>query len=580
MIVNFDEFNSIPGIFYHQANDLKDQPYLWKKENDKYVSLSWSQVKEQVESLATYLKDLGILEGDRVLILSENRPEWQITDLAIMSIGAISVPAYTTSTTNDYKYIIEHSGARCAIVSSHELMKKVLPAIEKISHCQNVIKINDDNETYTEVVNILSYNKIINDSLEKSKASNEIEELSKNFKRKDTACIIYTSGTGGNPKGVMLSHGAMLRNCASCDKLLESLTSDLKKEIRYLSWLPLSHSYEHTVQFVQIAIGAEVYYAESIDKLIKNMGECSPDIMTAVPRFYQNLYQKINSTFNKATGFKKSLINKMLYLGEKVLTNQKLTFFEKVQNTICEKIVRKKIKAQFGGSLKAFISGGGALDKEVGVFLNSIGLPTLQGYGLTETSPVVSCNPIKDIRIDTVGPAFSGNEVKIADDGEILVKGENVMLGYWNKKEETEKVLKDGWLYTGDIGHFENGYLKITDRKKDILITPGGDNISPVKIENDLLKIEFVEQALVYGDNKPYLIAILVLNNNSSNISDENISKEIETINKNLSKIEKIKKFFVIKDQFTIENGLMTPTLKLKRYKIIKKYKNELEKLY
>jgi long-chain acyl-CoA synthetase len=302
--------------------------------------------------------------------------------------------------------------------------------------------------------------------------------------------------------------------------------------------------------------------------------------MTAVPRFYQNLYQKINSTFNKATGFKKSLINKMLYLGEKVLTNQKLTFFEKVQNTICEKIVRKKIKAQFGGSLKAFISGGGALDKEVGVFLNSIGLPTLQGYGLTETSPVVSCNPIKDIRIDTVGPAFSGNEVKIADDGEILVKGENVMLGYWNKKEETEKVLKDGWLYTGDIGHFENGYLKITDRKKDILITPGGDNISPVKIENDLLKIEFVEQALVYGDNKPYLIAILVLNNNESNVSDENISKEIETINKNLSKIEKIKKFFVIKDQFTIENGLMTPTLKLKRYKIIEKYKSEIEKLY
>ena len=247
---------------------------------------------------------------------------------------------------------------------------------------------------------------------------------------------------------------------------------------------------------------------------------CIRDSMTAVPRFYQNLYQKINSTFNKATGFKKSLINKMLYLGEKVLTNQKLTFFEKVQNIICEKIVRKKIKAQFGGSLKAFISGGGALDKEVGVFLNSIGLPTLQGYGLTETSPVVSCNPIKDIRIDTVGPAFSGNEVKIADDGEILVKGENVMLGYWNKKEETEKVLKDGWLYTGDIGHFENGYLKITDRKKDILITPGGDNISPVKIENDLLKIEFVEQALVYGDNKPYLIAILVLNNNESNVSD------------------------------------------------------------
>jgi long-chain acyl-CoA synthetase len=331
---------------------------------------------------------------------------------------------------------------------------------------------------------------------------------------------------------------------------------------------------------VQIALGARVFYAESIDKLIKNMGECHPDIMTAVPRFYQNLYQKINSSFEKTKGFKKYLINKMLFLGERMLFKNKLSYLEKVQNIICEKIVRKKIKAQFGGSLKLFISGGGALDKDVGIFLNAIGLPTLQGYGLTETSPVVSCNPKDDIRIDTVGPAFAANEVKIADDGEILIKGENVMLGYWNKDEETKKVLKEGWLYTGDIGRFENKYLKITDRKKDILITPGGDNISPIKIENDLLKISFVEQTLVYGDNKPYLVALLVLNKDKSNLSNEIILKEIEIVNKNLSKIEKIKKFIVIKDQFTIENGLITPTLKLKRCKIIQKYKNQLEILY
>ena len=476
---------------------------------------------------------------------------------------------------------------KVGVIGAGYLGKKHLKIVENSSFF-DLIGFYDENENTKENLsknsNYVSFDQI--DSLSDTRCTKdifskndceEIDFLKLEISRKDVACIIYTSGTQGNPKGVMLSHGGILNNCEGSISLLKEIISYKPK---FLTWLPLSHSYEHTVQFVQIAIGAEVYYAESIDKLIKNMGECSPDIMTAVPRFYQNLYQKINSTFNKATGFKKSLINKMLYLGEKVLTNQKLTFFEKVQNTICEKIVRKKIKAQFGGSLKAFISGGGALDKEVGVFLNSIGLPTLQGYGLTETSPVVSCNPIKDIRIDTVGPAFSGNEVKIADDGEILVKGENVMLGYWNKKEETEKVLKDGWLYTGDIGHFENGYLKITDRKKDILITPGGDNISPVKIENDLLKIEFVEQALVCGDNKPYLIAILVLNNNESNVSDEKISKEIETINKNLSRIEKIKKFFVIKDQFTIENGLMTPTLKLKRYKIIEKYKSEIEKLY
>jgi long-chain acyl-CoA synthetase len=302
--------------------------------------------------------------------------------------------------------------------------------------------------------------------------------------------------------------------------------------------------------------------------------------MTAVPRFYQNLYQKISSTFKKATGIKKFLVESTLNLGQKKFLKQKFFLHEKFINFICENLVRKKIKSQFGGSLKAFISGGGALDYKVGVFLNSIGLPTLQGYGLTETSPVVSCNPINDIRIDTVGPPFSGNEVKIADDGEILIKGENVMLGYWNNPKETDKTIKDGWLYTGDIGHFDNSFLKITDRKKDILITPGGDNISPVKIENDLIKIEFIEQSLVYGDNKPFLVALIVLNENFRNINDEMIKNEIEKTNKNLSKVENIKKFIVVDKQFSIENGLMTPTLKLKRYKIIQEYKKELEKLY
>ncbi len=375
----------------------------------------------------------------------------------------------------------------------------------------------------------------------------------------------------------MLSHGGILSNCEGSISLLNEIISVKPK---FLTWLPLSHSYEHTVQFVQIAIGAQVFYAESIDKLIKNMSDCSPDIMTAVPRFYQNLYQKIGTSFNKTKGFKNYLINKTLQLGKKKLFKEKFSLLESLQNLVCEKLVRKKIKSQFGGSLKAFISGGGALDKEVGVFLNSIGLPTLQGYGLTETSPVVSCNPIHDIRIQTVGPPFTGNQVKIADDGEILIKGENVMLGYWNNKAETDKVLKDEWLYTGDIGHFDNKYLKITDRKKDIIITLGGDNISPVKIENDLAKINFIEQSLVYGDSKPYLVALLILNKEFKKTSNNEIDREIEIINKNLPKIEKIKKFIVVEEQFTIENGLMTPTLKLKRFKIINKYKNQLEELY
>jgi long-chain acyl-CoA synthetase len=310
------------------------------------------------------------------------------------------------------------------------------------------------------------------------------------------------------------------------------------------------------------------------------MSDCSPEIMTAVPRFYQNLYQKINTTFDKAVGLKKFFILKTIKLGKKKLFKNNFSLVDNLTNFICDKLVRKKIKRQFGGNLKAFVSGGGALDKEVGAFLNSVGLPTLQGYGLTETSPVVSCNPIDDIRVETVGPPFKGNLVKIAEDGEVLVKGENVMLGYWNNEEETKKVLKDGWLYTGDIGEFDNDFLKITDRKKNIIITPGGDNISPVKIENDLIKINFVEQALVYGDYKPYLVSLIVLSTSQKKITSEVIKEEIEKINKNLSKVEKIKKFLVVKDQFTIENGMMTPTLKLKRYKIIKKYKTELEKLY
>ena len=310
------------------------------------------------------------------------------------------------------------------------------------------------------------------------------------------------------------------------------------------------------------------------------MNDCKPHIMTAVPRFYQNLFQKINANFNKTKGLKKFLITKTVDLGSKKMRKTKLGIFEKILNNFLDILIRKKIKKQFGGSLKTFVSGGGALNVEVGLFLNSIGLPTLQGYGLTETSPVVSCNPIKDIRIETVGPPFNENQVKIADDGEILVKGENVMLGYWNNESETKKILIDGWLHTGDIGKFENNYLVITDRKKDIIITPGGDNISPSKVESELTNSEFVEQAIVYGDNKPFLVALIVQPADKKFNFDEKFNEELEKITKNLTKIEKIKKYFVIKEKFSIENGMLTPTLKLKRYKIIQMYKKEFENLY
>jgi len=568
--MKLSSINNLLELFFIQYEKQLDKNKILlsslKEPKKKY---SWHETCQSITKLSNELKKY-VSKGDRCLLISENRPEWFISDLSIMLSGSITVPAYTTYAERDYEYIINDCSPSVIFVSNTEQFNKVKNIIRSKKFIKKLFSFDDlENVNQNEYQNI---NKLFRD----------LNNLNNNFKtninRNDPACIIYTSGTQGNPKGVILSHGGILNNCEGAIEILEPLIK--KDQTRFLTWLPLSHSYEHTVQFVQITVSARVFYAESIEKLIQNMKDCSPEIMTAVPRFYQNLYQKINASFSKATGFKKILVQKMLNLGLKKIKKEPLNLIEKIQDKILEKIVRQKIKSQFGGSLKTFVSGGGALDKEVGFFLNAIGLPTLQGYGLTETSPVVSCNPINDIRVETVGPPFKGNQVKIAEDGEILVKGENVMLGYWNNKEETDKVLKNGWLHTGDIGVFDNNYLKITDRKKDILITPGGDNISPLKIENELINSGIIDQAIVYGDNKPYLVALLVLNEEKKSLKEEEIKKEIEKVNKKLSKIENIKKFFTINEKFSIENGMLTPTLKLKRFKIIQKHKNSFEKLY
>ena len=567
--MEINKINNLLELFYKQYLTQDKTSVFLQSLKEVEKKYSWEDVYSNViklsEEISRYIK-----KGDRCLLISENRPEWMISDLSIMLSGGITVPAYTTYTESDYEYIIDDCTPTVLIISDKTQYLKVKNIIPKKKFIKKIIFF-DVIEEFDQELHV-SINQIF-----ANKNFNSLNFSELKIQRKDVACIIYTSGTQGNPKGVVLSHGGILNNCEGALGLLKEFVS---KKPKFLTWLPLSHSYEHTVQFVQIVVGAQVFYAESIEKLIKNMGNCSPEIMTAVPRFYQNLHQKINTNFSKATGIKKFLINQTIKLGNKKLNRVQFSLIESLINFVCDLLVRKKIKEQFGGNLKAFISGGGALDKEVGYFLNAIGLPTLQGYGLTETSPVVSCNSINEIRVETVGKPFKGNLVKIANDGEILVKGENVMLGYWNNEEETNKVLNNGWLSTGDIGEFDGEFLKITDRKKDIIITPGGDNISPTKIESDLNKSDFIEQSLVYGDNKPYLVCLIVLNSEYKNIKNEEIQKEIEKINKSLGKIEKIKKFFVVKNQFTIENNMMTPTLKLKRYKIIKTYQNELEKLF
>ena len=597
MSINFDNFNSVVSLFNQQCKELKDSPYLWRKVEGKFLSLSWLEVQKKVNALAKGLISLGILKGDRVVILSENRPEWQIADLAIMSIGGITVPAYTTSTTSDYKHIINHSEARCIIVSSNDLALKAIPATLN-SKCKNVILIDEDKKKFDEPLYFTNWNDLIEQN-NNSKNDNDLEENIKSQKRTDTACIIYTSGTGGSPKGVMLSHGAMLINCSGAQELLKNLMSDLN-EIRFLSWLPLSHSYEHTLQFYEMGIGAQIYYAEGIDKLLVNMSEVKPHFMTAVPRFYDSLHTRISQGLKKQGKLSQLFFSTTLKLGKKKYNNQKMTSMEKVLNGIMDKIVRKKVNKRFGGSLRALVSGGAALNYEVGLYLTALGLPLLQGYGQTETAPVVSANPPERIKLDTVGTIFKGTEVKIAEDGEILVRGENIMNGYWNDPKATSSTIVDGWVHTGDIGEFdEDNYLKITDRKKDIIVNAGGDNISPSRVEEKLNIEPEISQSMVYGDFKNYLVAIIVpdkeqallwaKNNNKENslstlVKDEDYNKTIKEIiskvNNNLSVIEQVRKFILIDHEFTIENDMMTPTMKVKRYKIKSVFGDQLENLY
>ena len=560
--MDYSNLDNLYELFELQSKNYNKKKFLHSINADKSLNtFSWKDVSEKTILISNFLRNQGVVKGDRVMLVSEGRPEWMISDLSILRTGAVTVPNYTTYTQKDFEFVLNDCRPKGLIVSNYKLYKIIIDASKKINFNFEFIL------SFDEINNIIDFKKI---DIKEDKVVN-------NCRRLDPACIIYTSGTQGNPKGVILSHGGILANCEDSKNLVKKLQI---KNPRFLTWLPLSHSYEHTVQFVQISLGAKVYYSPSIEKLLENIKIAKPHVLTAVPRFYNNLYNKMLNTAKKSSKIKKLLFFKTLKLGEKRFIGNQLSFMEKIINKILDILVRKKVINNFGGNLRAFVSGGGPLDKNVGTFLNALGLKTLQGYGLTETSPVVSCNPVNKIKIDTVGIIFSNNKVKIADDGEILVKGENVMLGYWNNDTATNEVIKNGWLHTGDIGEIDHdGYLKITDRKKDIIVSVGGDNISPSKIENLLCLNDEIEQAYVDGDNQKFLVCLLVLNKNFKR-DDKKIKSIIDETNKELTQIEKIKKFDVIKDEFTISNELLTPTMKIRRHKIKLKYKKILENFY
>jgi long-chain acyl-CoA synthetase len=594
---DYRRWQTLPALFFEQAERLADRPFLWVRRGGAYRPLTWGELDETVRRLAAGLRALGVARGDRVVLLSENRPEWCIADLAIMAAGGITVPAYTTNTAHDHNHILTDSGARGAIVSTAALAKRLLPAAIEAPDCGWVVSIEPLNRGQQAALRSLSWDDTL--ALGRDGQADEIAALVASLRRDETACFIYTSGTGGTPKGVMLSHGAILCNCMGAFDLLNEL--GLGDEV-FLSFLPLSHAYEHTAgQFFPMSIGAQIYYATGVEQLLGNLAEVRPTIMTAVPRLYESMYQRILRGMEKQSPFKQRLFNLALRLGRKRYHDPRsLTLWERLLDLMADRLVRDKVRARFGGRLKAMVSGGAALNPDIGLFFTALGVPVLQGYGQTESAPVVSANPPGRVKMETVGPPLDSVEVRIAPDGEILVRGELVMQGYWRNEAATAAAVQDGWLHTGDVGEIDaDGYIRITDRKKDILVLSGGDNVSPARVEGFLTLEPEIHQAMVFGDKQPHLVALLIPEDDflvdfakrhavparlealhdHAELRRE-LSAAVERINKRLAPLERVRRFVVAREPFTVENEMLTPTMKIRRHKILAAYKDALEELY
>ena len=589
------QWPNLAAMFFDQVDRHGDRPFLWAKREGTYKPLSWGDAAARVTPLARGLRMLGVEPGDRVVLVSENRPAWLISDVAIMATGAITVPAYITNTEADHLHILSDSGAKGAIVSTRKLAERLLPAAAKAPDLKFLISMED---LELDQASGFDLHKLADVHTMGQGGHDNVVELAGRWGADDTACIIYTSGTGGAPKGVMLSHKSIIHNCAGAEDALREIGLD---DETFLSFLPLSHSYEHTAgQFFPISIGAEIYYAEGVETLGNNMIEAKPTIMTAVPRLYEMLHQRISGGVRSAGGSKEKLFNKTLELGRKRYETGRLGLGEKVQDVVLDKLVRSKVRGRFGGRLKALVSGGAPLNPDIGIFFTALGLRILQGYGQTETAPVVSVNRPSLVKMHTVGPPLLDTEVKIADDGEILVRGDLNMQGYWGKEDATREAIVDGWVHTGDIGEFDaDGYLSITDRKKDIIVNSGGDNLAPQRIEGIVCLEPEIAQAMVYGDKRPHIVALIVpdddwlkdwakQNGKSGALADlatdEDLHKALvpamDRINAGLSNIEKVRRYMFADEPFTIDNAQMTPTMKVRRHKLKEVYGERLERLY
>ncbi len=596
MARQFEHFPNLVSMFLTRAAEIGDRPFLSAKRNGAWESRSWAETARQVASMAQALKGLGLNPGDRVMLVSENRPEWCIADLAIMAAGCVTVPAYTTNTERDHIHIIENSGARAVIVSNAKLARALMPAVIRTNEARIVIGIEDMRIGQSGDVAIHDWNRLIASETPDVAA---LTASAATIKREDLACLIYTSGTGGAPRGVRQHHGAILLNVDGC---VDIITNDFSWDDEvFLSFLPLSHAYEHSGgQFLPIGLGGQIYYAEGLEKLASNMEEVRPTLMVVVPRLFEVLRARMLKTVEKQGKMAQALLKRALSLGAKDLRGG-VPFWDKPMNLFIDKTLRPKIQARFGGRIKALVSGGAPLNPDIGIFFHGLGLTLLQGYGQTEAGPVISCNrPQAGLKMDTVGPPMKGVEVRIAEDGEILCRGELVMHGYWRNDEETARVLKDGWLHTGDIGHLDKkGRIVITDRKKDLIVNDKGDNVAPQKLEGMLTLQPEIFQAMVAGDKRPHLVGLIVpdpewltewaiANGEKPDFSElcdnpavqRAVMAAIDRVNKDLSVTEKVRRVILTDSAFTIENEQLTPSMKIRRHKIREVYGARLDALY
>ena len=591
-----EPFPNLVTMFFTRAKERGDRPFLWRKQGGEWGSTSWAEAARQVAALATALRAIGLERGDRVVLVSENRPEWCVSDLAIMAAGLVTVPAYVTNTERDHLHVIENAEARAVIVSTDKLARTLMPAVLRASSSPQVVIGIDEMRVAQTGVEFHGWRDLI------AEHPTDPDEAAAraDFGRDDLACLIYTSGTGGSPRGVQQHHGAILHCVAGCvDAIGEDL--GIEDDETFLSFLPLSHAYEHTGgQFLPIGMGGQIYYAEGLEKLAANMEEARPTIMFVVPRLFEVLHARITKAIAKQGRASQWMLARALDVGAREYDGR-LTIADRAVKLLIDGVFKPKIAKRFGGRLKAMVSGGAPLNPEVGVFFQSIGVTLLQGYGQTEAGPVVSCNrPKIGLRMDTVGAPLLGTEVRIAEDGEILIRGELVMHGYWRNAAETARVIKDGWLYSGDIGEIdEAGRIKITDRKKDLIVNDKGDNVAPQKVEGMLTLQPEIAQAMIYGDRRPYMVAVLVPDpewtqefcSRTGASCDfgkllENadyragLSAAVERVNKDLSVIERVRRFVVADEPFAIENEQMTPSMKIRRHVLKGVYGERLNGLY